>query len=201
MIVVVFSLAFTTQAGGQQVFNNKEDVSASSAHIRKLKAGVLLVRIPSNQNKLDKIQEFIDSANTPEDEAKWQKEMRKALEETEKTRNELTQYVDAEYTFSEYGFFTDIDSEEVLNRSKAPTTSDLKTPVKIDPEQSIYVLIDGQTPNKGHSGYVILDKNLDNLPRPFPNNVLKNTLFGNKQKQIRKLNGRLEVYYKDVITD
>lgn len=52
-------------------------------------------------------------------------------------------------------------------------------------------------------GYVILDANQDNIPRPFPNNVSASgfsAIFGNDYTHIRKLNKKLFKYYQKNLT-
>lgn len=184
-------------------FTDVESRVASTEHIERLKDGILLVRLNSNQKKMEQINISMLRTTNPKDSAKWAELLEKTMIETAEEHYTIANAMEAEYRFSDVAFFMDYDTKAILAGAKKPWTYDLKTEIPIDPDATIYILKYGRTPEMSIKGYVILDANQDNIPRPFPNNVSASGLsaiFGNDYSHIRKLNKKLFKYYQKNLT-
>ncbi len=199
----ILFLGITSTLFAQVPFTDVESKVASTDHIERLKEGVLLVRLNSNQKKMEQISISMQRTRNPSDSAKWAALLEDTMIETAEEHYAITDAIEAEYRFSEVAFFMDYDTRAILDRTKNPWTYDLKTEIQIYPSLPVYIMEYGRTPETSIKGYVILDANLDNIPRPFPNNVSASgfsALFGNDYTHIRKLNKKLFKYYHKIMT-
>jgi len=200
---LILCLSFALMSFAQVPFTDPESEVVSSKHIQRLKDGVLLVRLESNQKKFETITKALDRASNPKDSLAWAMELEDTMIETAQRQYTITDAVSEEYRFSDVAYFMDFDTRAILDRTKNPLKADLKTEVTLDSDKPVYILFHGHTPESKIDGYVILNSNLNNIPRPFPNNVSTSglaALFGNDYTHIRRLNGKLFKYYQKVMS-
>ena len=153
----------------------RERREMAKKHIRDLKEGVLIVRLPSQQNKIETLQELLDGGKL---DAKGEKRIKERLEGTKaKTESFNKNFIAAfyeNYRFSDFLFILDTASVHLkagnhqgifLNKNLEPA-----------PELSLgdrpyYVLRFGSTRSgSGQSveAMVLMDDNFRDLQPPFP---------------------------------
>lgn len=186
---------------GQTVFQNKEDKLSASQTIVDLKDGILLIRFASNRNKMEALQKSMSNAVSSADSSRLQREIDRTIEESETLQNDVIKALANEFDFCDYAFFYDKDSKSVLEGKGPVYKADLKTEIAIDPERSVYVMYVGRTPESSINGFVIVDRSLDPIPRPFPGVISRSGfsgLFGSDNGHIKRLNKKLFKYYVKV---
>ena len=145
----------------------------AAEHIAALEGNTLLVRLPSNRKKIQSIEASLSNDDLSE---KGRLRLAQLLESTRQETEEMHEnYIQAfrdEYSFSSFGLFFDYDTPAVLEGWGKVYQDDLVSPVDVAWDQPWYVLSLGQTPDSRLDGMVVLDHQLDVVPRPFPNNVL-----------------------------
>ena len=200
-------MASCALVSAQDEYSRTEAVESAERHIVKLKNGILLVRLPSNARKIEAIQTMLDTADLDQkDQEKLVKLLETTMAETEDFNSTVIEGFSERYDFSDVGYFYDSDSRLIKSGEKRPFDSDLKTPKSIDTEATWYILSIGNTPGMSIKGYVVLDTNLDPLPRPFPATVTRGgfnaivELFTNdpEKRNIERLNKKLHKYYDSV---
>ena len=185
----------------------KTSMYTAEEHIQRLHEGVLLIRLQTNQNKINALESLLDSSSIDtKDAEKIQKTLNKTIAETNEKNNNIVTAFDSEYAFSEYAFFFDKDSKGVFEGDIKPLGSDLETPVEIDHTEPLYILAVGRTQETSRDGYVILDGELDEVPRPFPSNYIRGGFAGifaslgkkGEKPHVGRINKKLFKYYYQV---
>ncbi|MFT6322822.1 MAG: hypothetical protein ACJAWO_000367 [Halieaceae bacterium] len=147
---------------------NAEKVAV--VHIQKLKKGVLLVRLHTQDALIEKMKYY-------------HRDLERKNKLIEIKENNMATYVafNSAYKFSELRFFYSRDSKKVRDGDfdHLFLNSDLEvdTSIRIDPKAPIYILDVGDIyfPNmSGHQeGVIVMDKNFEPLKKPFPYYVRK----------------------------
>ncbi len=188
-----------TQA--QTVFQNKEDKLSASEAIVDLRDGILLIRFASNRNKTEALHKAMANAESQADSARLERELERTNESATQLQKSVIEALGSEFDFCEYAFFFDKDSKSVLSGKGPVFREDLETEVTIAPDRARYVMYVGRTPESSINGFVIVDRSLEPIPRPFPGVISRSGfagLFGTDQGHIRRLNKKLKKYYVKV---
>ncbi len=97
LLSLFFLLSFSLSA--------QENVKQVLADLQK---GVLLVRLPTNNNKQKVIEGYLlDPKLTPSEQARWTKELVKTKEDTKLLTARIVEGINKRYTFSDYAFIYD----------------------------------------------------------------------------------------------
>ena len=186
------------QVQAQTVFQSKNEKTSASEAILELKDGILLIRFAANEKKLEALEKSLANARTSADSVSLNREVQRTVEDASQLQNDVVAAMNAEFGFCDYAFFFDKDTRSVREGGGPVYGPDLKTEVRIDPDKVSYIKYVGRTPEMSINGFVIVDSNLENIPRPFPGTISRSgfsAIFGNDQKHIRRLNKKLEKYY------
>ncbi len=175
----------------------QDDRVEARKHIKDLRHGVLLVKLYTNQNKIEAVQR---QGN--------EKAAQRIRRETDSTNQVFIDQMKAHYSFSEVLYFysdqsTKIKEGEydgVLDENLNPVESFLYSKDQVYILDSKYVFFESmQTDQLGIS---ILDYQMTLLERPFPYYVRKRAalffLRRDEKKMIQKLQENLEAYLKSV---
>lgn len=206
VFIAVFALTafgetgWTAQAQGQ--------VISPERHIRDLHEGILLVRLPSNQRKIEALETMLGNAELSD------KDRDRIAQNLEKTKIETRQLHDAyinafheEYSFSRYGFFLDYNTPLIREGKIEPFEAEGATEVYALPDDNWYILSIGHTSGMKVDGMQVLDSTFTVIERPFPSAVItsgltailaefqfKNPISGH----VRRLNRKLHRFYDRV---
>jgi hypothetical protein len=185
----------------------------ANRHIRRLKNGILLVRLNSERKKLKELQEALKK-QAPAPGTRQYYRLQDQINDLKKERKQRHQRIieafEEEFRFSAYAFFYDYQTDSVLGRQwpevsfRKPGQADAYQP---DPEQPRYVLDLGSSylkrENQRFSGMVVRDTSLMSLKEPFPAKYPNTKTFSfldldkNVAKMVRKLNAGLKEFYLD----
>jgi len=202
LIVQVFIIAVCVHPiQAQQTFNSKEDKSTAAYHINELKEGVLLVRLPSNRKKIEALENTLTDSLSQKDHKNVSKTLDRTLKETEEVQTGIIAAMGSVFTFSEYAFFMDYDTHEVLKDGSRLFQSDMKTTYKLKDSTSIYILSVGRTTETPIDAFIVFDKALQIIASPFPSQISRSGiagLFGNDTSHIKRLNTKLWRYFNRV---
>lgn len=152
-----------------------DSVRGPVAAIKDLRAGTLLVRLPSNQRKITALQDALENDDNSERRATWlQKELKATREGTSTFNNNMYRAFQEAYDFSEMLFTYDYFTPELkagrfrghlLNAGLQPDSS-----ITLD-KQPVFILSFGRTSkdySDGVEAMVILGSGLKSPPPPFP---------------------------------
>ena len=154
---------------------HREKRAQAKEDIETLKGGVLIVRLPSQQNKIETLQELLDGGEL---DAKAEKRIKERLEGTKaKTESFNKSIITAfyeKYRFSDFLFILDTASVQLKNGKREELF--LNKDLEIDPnlrldDRPFYVLRFGSTQSgDGQSieAMVLMDNQLEDLESPFP---------------------------------
>lgn len=190
---------FAVQA--QQAFNTKEDKNTATAHIKALKKGVLLVRLPSNRKKIDALEKTLEDSLSQRDYKNVSKTLNRTLKETEKLHTGIISAMGSVYSFSLYGFFMDYDTRDLMEGNGKLYHGDMKTAFELNKEASVYIMSVGRTTETPIDAFLVMNSDLDILPQPFPSQISRSGfagLFGNDASHIKRLNKKLWRYYNSL---
>ncbi len=177
-IILVIAMSTSVLAmQAQQAFNTKEDKSVATYHIKALNKGVLLVRLPSNRKKIAALENTLDQDLSENDHKKLSKRLNKTIQETDERLAAIIGAMDSTYHFSEYAFFLDYDTREVLESGKKLYQSDMKAAYDLSDTSSIYILTLGKTPENSIDAFIVLNDELQGIPLPFPSTVTMRASF------------------------
>jgi hypothetical protein len=196
LIFILSISALSVQA--QQVFNSQENKRKSSYHIKALKEGVLLVRLPSNRKKIEALEKTLVENLSEKEYKNVSKTLARTLSETEELHDGIIDAMESAYTFSEYAFFMDYDTHEVLERNGKLYQSDMKTAFELNNTAPVYVMSVGRTPENSINAFLIMDNTLQNMSQPFPASISRSglmSLFSNDTTHIKRLNAKLWRYF------
>lgn len=185
-------------------------VPSSIGQIKDLKEGVLVVRLQSNNRKINALQESI--AKAPNESENLKRKLKQAKAEYKQVGKAMMQAFATEYSFSEVVFMHDTASIALKNGQQEGLFLDEN--LEIIPNQSLdnrfFCLLASGKSESGAEGFKILDAGLEIIPQPFPNFVRLNTLgylmsniFSNEtaasqrlyNRLAKKLQRQLERYY------
>ena len=210
IILLVFAL-MCSMAGldAQEGMTDTTGLTAAEQHIILLKEGTLLVRIPSKARKIETYQAVLDTATLDDkDRERMEKQLAKTIEESERFALDVARAIDSVYAFSDYAFYFDKDTRQIMSGEKLPYQSDLETSIELDLSLPIYILTIGHTPEMSIEGYVIVGPDMEELPRPFPATVTRGGFRGifapvfnwkAEVKHIQALNNNLLSYHRKVL--
>ncbi len=181
---------------------------SSTAQIEELKDGVLVVRLKSNNRKINALKESLAKTPNPN----LERQLVTAELEAFHTAKAMMQAFEQAYQFSEVLFMHDTATTALKNEQyeRIFLDKDLKPTVEADLSNRFFcVLVEGKSVS-GAEGYVVLDSQFEAIPRPFPNFVRRNNLgylmnsfFADNSmanlklysRLAKKLNKRLDFYY------
>ncbi len=199
-LILLFSiLILTVQA--QQSYYVKTDTNTTSYHLKALKDGVLLVRLPGNVKKIEALEKTLEDSLSEKGYKDVSKMLNRTLLETEELQNDIINAMGSEYTFSDYAFFIDHNTQEVMSGKGKVYQSDMKTDFDMSEASTVYVMTVGRTTEDPVNAYIILDSGLQRLARPFPGQISRSGiagLFGNDNSHIKRLNKKLLRSYNDL---
>ena len=201
-IFLFILIAMSSHVYGQTVFQDKDDKATAADAILDLKEGVLLVRFASNENKMEALKKSMANAKTRTDSASLERELQRTKEDAARLQTNVIKAMETQFKFCDYAFFFDRDTRAVRQGAGPVYGPDLRTEIKLDPDQSRYIMYTGRTPEMSIDGFVIVDSELETIPRPFPGVISRSgfaAIFGNDEKHIRRLNKKLEKQYANVL--
>ncbi|MDX1476524.1 MAG: hypothetical protein R3301_02420 [Saprospiraceae bacterium] len=173
ILLIPLALGVVAVATAQSASPEAPAVPSAEQHIDWLAEGTLLVRLPANRSKMQAIEKALADETLSE---RARDRLVALLAETkEETAAQQQAYVTAfqdEYNFSDVGFFFDYDTPAVLEGWGNVYDFDLMSEKEISLDKPWYILSIGRTPESRVSGLVVLDHQLDPVPRPFPNSVI-----------------------------
>jgi hypothetical protein len=180
-------------------------------HIRRLKNGILLVRLNSERKKLKELQESRAKLAPGTRQYYRLDNQRRDIKKERKIRHQrIIEAFKEEFRFSAYAFFYDYQTDSVLGK-QWPEVS-FKTPGQAEafqpaPEQPRYILDLGSSylkrQNQRFEGVVVRDTSLMTLEEPFPAKYLNTKTFSFLELDkdiaeiVRKLNSGLREFYLD----
>ena len=153
----------------------KERRAMAEEHIKNLKNGVLVVRLPSQQNKIETLQTLIDGGNLDKKtEAKLQGRLDGTKAKTASFNKSIITAFQEQYNFSDFLFMMDTAATQLKEGVRQGIFLDKN--LELDQEaaivdSSVYVLRFGSTySGRGQNieAAVITDSNLEDLLPPFP---------------------------------
>jgi hypothetical protein len=125
-----------------------------------LKKGVLLVRLPTTNNKLKTIEGYLkDPALLPKERARWEKMLHATQEETQLLTSRMVEAVTKRYTFSNYTFIYDTAVVALLKGKTTGLFVDKdgnSNPLSVE-NTPFFILKYGKLTNV--TGFIIADKN------------------------------------------
>lgn len=151
-------------------------VPSSIGQIEDLKEGVLVVRLKSNNRKINALQESI--AKNPNDNDNLKRQLKLAKAESKQEGKAIIQAFKAEYSFSEVVFMHDTASMALKKGQRKGLFLDekLEKLPDLSLENRFLCLLASGKSASGAEGFKILDATLEELPQPFPSFVRLNTL-------------------------
>lgn len=177
LFLIIVNTGFVLPILGQEEENQsyRERKDKAEADIKKLKEGVLIIRLPSQRNKIEMLQELLDGGKLEE---KTEKRIRERLEgtkaKTESFNKSMMTAFYEKYRFSDFLFMLDTASVQLKNGTRQGIF--LNKELTIDPSLSLddrpyFVLRFGTTySGRGQSidAMVLMDQTQDDLTLPFP---------------------------------
>ncbi|MFN3918579.1 MAG: hypothetical protein ACK4K0_12685 [Flavobacteriales bacterium] len=175
----------------------KINKTISAQQIYTLKTGVLLVRLKTNNNKIEAYKK-----------TKKHKESDDLTEKTQKANKEIIQSFKTHFTFCPVYFFMSDDSENVttLNWSAVNFIDENLLPLPVQPQITSFFIVEfGATDTEngtGMTGLIVKTPDFIQLNKPFP--YFSTTVDPMQQRvntapAIQKLNAKLVKYHKKVI--
>ena len=203
MAAIIGLLPFLTNAQGDEM---QAPTTTPAQHISQLHDGVLLVRLPSNRNKLQAIDKALQNDSLKESSRDKLEALRRlTVEETQQTQSVYTSAFKDYFSFCEVYFFIDHDTRAILEGQKNPMLQDLASEAPdLKRGTSRYILSIGQSPERQLDGLIILDEDLKPIDKPFPRTVLTTGLaallasFSSEPEEfiyVERLDKRLHKYY------
>jgi hypothetical protein len=179
-------------------------------HAGQLKKGILFVRLQSNRNKLNKLDELAKS--DPQRSERWRKAYVETAAQTRAAHLLLAEAISENYHFSKVAYIYDFQVPDLRGMSTVEAIIDMNSGASqtIDLQSTNwYLLTDDPTLGEGPEMYRLLDKNLRILESPFPARFRKNSVWNvmigafnpkidrhrNKAKLFQKWNLRLMKLY------
>lgn len=186
-------------------------IPSSFGQIEELKTGVLVVRLKSNNRKIEALEAAIAKSS---DSKNLKRQIRMAKEEAERNNTAIIQAFKQEYRFSDVLFMQDTATYAL--KAGQQQGFFLDSELDIDSKKSLdnrffNILVSGKAAS-GAEGFEILAADFNKIPKPFPSFIRLNTLsylmnniFSDEQatqklynRLARKLQRRLEGYYQRV---
>ncbi|MCB0586797.1 MAG: hypothetical protein KDD06_15935 [Phaeodactylibacter sp.] len=210
-----------TATGQDAPLSRQERTEIAHESIKTLKDGVLIVRLPFYQTKVDGLKDVLSSTGP---DSPNRKRIEKQLEETLASRKEFNQNMMAAfgeaYDFSKVYFMPDTATASLksgqlagffLNESLEPDPS-----IRLEGKPPYYILRFGSTSDMttdGLEAMVIMNDQFQDLDNPFPYYqrlhdfaAVMGSIFpvpDQKKKDalriVGKLNGKLNSYYEQVV--
>jgi hypothetical protein len=191
--------------GGMEFIQN--DPPSAASHIRDLHQGILLVRLPSNRNKIQALADLLAQNDLEaRDRERLEKTLQATKRETELMHHDYICAFREEYDFSRYAFFLDYNTPQ-LRDGKMPIVHNAGSDTEPLPENNWYILSVGHTPNMQIEGMQVLDSTFTSLEKPFPATVLTSGVAGivagwkfdnPVRAHVRRLNRKLHKFYRRV---
>lgn len=216
VIKLLFFLLVVGTAQEPPKRSGKERKQIAREQIKKLKEGILVVRLSSNHRKIAALQSLLDGgALSKKDQQRIENQLRTTLENTHKANARMITAFKTYYDFSEAFFMLDTSSQ-VLKKGKQKGIF-LNDSLEVDSTLSLnnrdfHVARFGnldQANSTGFKAMILMDKNFKDLQGPFPFYVRINN-FGsvigsifpkpkqaqrNANKIVKKLNKNLKSFY------
>ncbi len=180
----------------------KSKNTQAEKHIKRLKEGVLLVRLSSRRKQIQSLEKNGRSEKARELKEQVKKRHRKIIDAFEEA-----------YTFSDVGFFLDSQTPELLNenweKALLETGNKVSSKNMAQNPDHFYIADAGESYIKQEEqtfkGLVIRDKNLEYIQPPFPNKIanLDGLFFldlnRSPKELVEKLNTKLNSYFREVV--
>lgn len=215
-VVMIFFSTCPLQAQGEEVSSSDDPKQIAGDHVRRLRQGILIVRLPSNHRKIEAYQELIDGGNLKEGEQqRLERQKAVTLEETREFNRLVMEAFAREYNFSAVQFTLDTSTAHLLSGNRHGFF--LNDSLEIDPDiqrepGTGYILRIGSTDYANSTGIeamIIADDELNDLKAPFPyysrlhhfSAVMGSIFPAEKQREkdirrtVRKLNRGLNSFY------
>ncbi|MFK7806807.1 MAG: hypothetical protein AB8F74_03305 [Saprospiraceae bacterium] len=172
---ILLFMAITPCVDGQ-VFKTPEDKIASKDHIYDLQSGVLIVRLPSKNNKITAFQEMMNRSEMSKAKRKNLKErLEETINERDKKNVAIMNAFKEYYTFSNYRFVYDTAVVHLFRGdSRGHFLNDdlqVDSTITVFMGDPIYTLKYGQTSSSEANsleGFIITDNSNVELKKPFP---------------------------------
>ena len=163
----------TTQFNSIENFDQietKEEIAAQ--HLQNLKNGILIVRLRSDQKKIEKLKEFIDKANQPSTKAKYEKMLDEVTNKQLKDERDIINAMKQNYSWSDFVFMYDYQTPNFTDgRVTFFSDEDQKVTLESLGPRDFYILSAGLSDANGTDVIEILDNSLNPIPHPFPGTV------------------------------
>ena len=218
-IFVIKLLFFSSVLAGAQEsleHSGKERKKIAAEQIKKLREGVLVVRLPSNQRKIDALQALIDGGELNEkDQQRMEGQLNETIENTRKANKRIITGFNQHYNYSEVVFMLDT-AVHALKRGQH-TDIFLNDSLVLDPAiklkgRDFFILRFGKLSQENSTGFqaiILSDANFKDLYKPLPYFVRINRLGSiigtilprpeqaqrNVDKIVIKLNKNLRRFY------
>jgi hypothetical protein len=172
-VTALFTITGVLQAQDIPLNKNQQ----AMFHTRQLKNGVLLIRLPSQRNKLDKLREL--AGREGENQVYWQQQYDKAREETLAYQKLICQAFAQEYRFSKVMYIYDYQVPSLQDGQPLPLldAADAVESTSFDPKGTVWYLFSDQLDSKETAYFRIFDKNFQLTSAPFPGKWRKNDIW------------------------
>ncbi len=183
---------------------------AADAILRLRNGGVLLVRLPSERNKINALRNMADA--DPGKAVRLHREIEKITAENQASNQLLMQAFQESFKFCAAYFFYDYDTGRIRSGDWSGVFLDMsgEPDPAIEPgSREFLVLSEGLAGESGRSSYIVMDEHLEMVPGPFPSSFRKNNFMNvvigvfdptvethrNHRKLVRKINKAFFRFY------
>ncbi len=142
--------------------------------IEELKKGVLLVRLPSNQRKIQTMEEVLANAESASSRRQLKKRLEATREETRLFNESMVAAFREKYSFSDYRFFYDYQTPALKqgNWDGIFLNENLEETPGLEPESGPFMVLGFGKTKKDYSDGVeamyFMDQELERMQEPFP---------------------------------
>jgi len=177
--------------------------------IKELREGTLIIRFPTSKPKIDTLTAMVARAQDPKNKERLEKDLQQAIQERDTLMADYIAAFKTEYDFSKVAYFFDYDGRN-LNTANYYNLDGERIAVADLSEKPIFYIYFDRTDEDAMDALVIYTRNIQKLPRPFPNdftlggiNVLFLKISGRKYPswRVEKINTRLYKYWLEVTQD
>ena len=191
-------LCFLLATAASSLYGQDPDSS-----IHQLKNGYLIVRLPSNKNKIDTLQNMIARAEEGAGKKRLSNLLTEAIEQRDSTRSDYMNAFKQYYNFSKVAFIMDYDSRQKSTARYFGLDEELVS-VDVINSEPVYYLHFERTSDSKIDAAVIYDAQQRRIPRPFPNNFARggiSFLFVSIEGKsfadwrVKKMNKQLHKFY------
>ncbi len=146
-------------------------------HARNLRQGTLIIRLPSQRSKLEKLKALSEKKGP--DQSYWVDQYENALGELAKSNDEIADAFSREYRYSKICYIYDYQLPE-LSRGEsiaARIKPDSSATILLNPTLDTWYLFTDYIESVEMGHYYIMDKSFKPIPSPFPGKMRKNSVW------------------------